>query len=64
MNKKVFIEVFNFEMSSAVRICSGSERFQIVGAANANDLLPYFFTFDDGIARSLLEADIKRLDGL
>ena len=64
MNKKVFIEVFNFEMSSAVRICSGSERFQIVGTANANDLLPYFFTFDDGIARSLLEADIKRLDGL
>ena len=51
-------------MSSVVRICSGSERFQIVGAANANDLLPYFFTFDDGIARGLLEADIKRLDGL
>ena len=64
MNKKVFIEVFHFEMSSAVRISSGSERFQIVGAANANDLLPYFFTSDDGIARSLLEADIKRLDGL
>ena len=64
MNKKVFIEVFHFEMSLAVRICSGSERFQIVGAANANDLLPYFFTFDDGISRSLLEADIKRLDGL
>ena len=51
-------------MSLAVRICSGSERFQIVGTANANDLLPYFFTFDDGISRSLLEADIKRLDGL
>ena len=51
-------------MSSAMRISSGSERFQIVGAANANDLLPYFFTFDDGIARSLLEAVIKRLDGL
>ena len=51
-------------MSLAVRICSGSERFQIVGTANANDLLPYCCTFYDGISRSLLEADIKRLDGL
>ena len=42
---------------------SGSE-FQIVGAANENDLQPYFFNFADGIIRSLLEADLKLLDGL
>ncbi|CAH3015267.1 unnamed protein product, partial [Porites evermanni] len=34
--------------------------FQIVGAANEND----FFNFADGIVRSLLEADLKLLDGL
>ena len=42
---------------------SGSE-FQILGAANENDLQPYFFNFADGIIRSLLEADLKLLDGL
>ena len=42
---------------------SGSE-FQIVGAANENDLQPYFFIFADGIVRSLLEADLKLPDGL
>ena len=43
---------------------SGSERFQIVGAANENDLQPYFFNFAHGIVRSLLEADLKLLDDL
>jgi len=38
---------------------SGSE-FQFVGDANEND----FFNFADGIVRSLLEADLKLLDGL
>lgn len=33
---------------------SGSE-FQIVGAANENDLQPYFFSFADGIVKSLSE---------
>ena len=42
---------------------SGKE-FQIVGAANENDLQPYFFSFADGIVRSLLEEDLKFLDGL
>ena len=42
---------------------SGSE-FQIVGAVNENDLQPYFFNFVEGIVRSLLEADLKLLDGL
>lgn len=42
---------------------SGKE-FQIVGAANENDLQPYFFSFADGIVRSLLEEDHKLLDGL
>ena len=42
---------------------SGSE-FQIEGAANENDLQPYFFNFADGIIRSLLETDLKLLDGL
>ena len=42
---------------------SGSE-FQIEGAANENDLQPYFFKFADGIIRSLLEADLKLLNGL
>ena len=43
---------------------SGSE-FQIVGAANENDLqLHFFFNFAGGIVRSLLEADLKLLDGL
>ena len=38
--------------------------FQIEGAANENDLQPYFFNFADGIVRSLLEADLKLLGGL
>ena len=42
---------------------SGSE-FQIVGAANEHDLQPYFFSFADGIVRSLIEAYLKLLDGL
>ena len=42
---------------------SGGE-FQIVGAPNENDLQPYFFHFADGVVRSLLEADLKLLDGL
>ena len=42
---------------------SGSE-FQIEGAVNENDLQPYSFNFADGIIRSLLEADLKLLDGL
>ena len=42
---------------------SGKE-FQIVSAANENDLQPYFFSFADGIVRSLLEEDHKLLDGL
>ena len=42
---------------------SGSE-FQIEGAADENDLQPYFFNSADGIVRSLLEADLKLLDGL
>ena len=42
---------------------SGSE-FQIVGAANENDLQPYFFNFAEGIVRSLLEADLKLLHDL
>ena len=32
---------------------SGSE-FQIVGAADENDLQPYFLNFADGIVRSIL----------
>ena len=65
MNKKVVIEVLNFEMSSWLRsMVSGTERFQIVGAANENDLQPYFFNFADGIVRSLLEGDLKLLDDL
>ena len=61
MNKQVFIEILNFEISS----CMGSgKEFQIVGAANENDLQPYFFSFADGIVRSLLEEDHKLLDGL
>ena len=63
MNKEVFIEVLNFEMSLWLRIGSGSE-FQIVGAANEDDVQPYFFNFADGIVRSLLEADLKLLDDL
>ena len=50
-------------MSSWLRTGSGSE-FQIVGVANENDLQPYFFNLADGIVRSLLEADLKLLDGL
>ena len=42
---------------------SGSE-FQIVGAANENDLQPYFFNFAEGIVRSFLEADLKLLHDL
>ena len=42
---------------------SGSE-FQIEGATIENDLQPCFFNFADGIIRSLLEADLKLLDGL
>ena len=60
--KKVFIEVLNCEMSSWLRIGSGSE-FQIVGAANENDLQAYFFNFADGTDRKLLE-ELKLLDGL
>ena len=41
----------------------GSE-FQIVGAANENDIQPYFFNFAEGIVRSLWEADLKLRDGL
>ena len=37
--------------------------FQIVGAANENDLQAYFFNFADGTDRKLLE-DLKLLDGL
>ena len=50
-------------MSSWVRMGSGSE-FQIVGAAKENNLQPYFFNFVDGTVRSLLEEDLKLLDGL
>ena len=64
MDKKVLIEVLNLEMSSLLRMGSGSERFQIVGAANENDLQPYFFNFADGTDRSLLGEDLKLLDGL
>ena len=60
--KKVFIEVLNFEMSSWLCIGSGSE-FQIVGTANENDLQAYFFNFADGTDSKLLE-DLKLLDGL
>ena len=42
---------------------SGNE-FQIVGAANENDLQPYLFKFAEGTDRSLLEEDLKLLDGL
>ena len=41
---------------------SGSE-FQIVGAVNENDL-QQIISFADGIVRSLIEADLKLLDGL
>ena len=41
----------------------GSE-FQIVGAANENDLQPYFFNISDGTVRSPLQEDCKLLDGL
>ena len=58
MNKRVFIEVLNFEMTLWMRICSSS-KFQIVCAANENDLEPYFFNFADGIVRSLSEEDLK-----
>ena len=63
MNKEVFIEVLNFEMSSWLRMGSGNE-FQIVGAANENYLQPYFFNFTEGTDRSLLEEELKLLDGL
>ena len=43
---------------------NNNNEFQIVGVANENDLQPYFFNFADGIVRSLLEADLKLLDGL
>ena len=42
---------------------SGSE-FQIVGAANENDLTSYFFNFAYGIVRNLIEAYLKLLDDL
>ena len=42
---------------------SGTE-FQIVGAANENDLKSYFFNFADGIVRNLKEAYLKLLDDL
>ena len=42
---------------------SGSE-FQIVGAANENDLKSYFFNIADGIVRNLIEAYLKLLDDL
>ena len=42
-----------------------ASEFQIVGQLqNENDLQPYFFNFPDGTDRSLLEADLKLLDGL
>ena len=63
MNKKVFIEVLNFELSPWLRMGSGSE-FQIVGAANENDLKSYFFNFADVIVRNLIEAYLKLLDDL
>ena len=63
MNKKVFIEVLNIELSPWLRMGSGSE-FQIVGAANENDLKSYFFNFADGIVRNLIEAYLKLLDDL
>ena len=44
-------------------MASGIE-FQIVGAADENDLQPYFFNVADGIVRGLLEEDLKLLDGL
>ena len=58
----MFIEVINFETSSWLRMGSGSE-FQIVGAVNENDL-QQIISFADGIVRSLIEADLKLLDGL
>ena len=63
MNKKVFIEVLNFELSPWLRMGSGSE-FQIVGTANENDLKSYFFNFADGIVRNLIETYLKLLDDL
>ena len=57
------MEVLNFEILSWLRIGSGSE-FPTVGAANENDLQPYFFSFADVIVRSLLEEDLKLLDDL
>ena len=42
---------------------SGNE-FQIVGAAKENDLQPYLFNFAEGTDRSLLEEELKLLDGL
>ena len=63
MNKKVLTEVLNYEMSSWLRMGSGNE-CQIVGAANENDLQPYFFNFAEGTDRSLLEEELKLLDGL
>ena len=42
---------------------SGSE-FQIVGAANENDLKSYFYNFADGIVRNLIKAYLKLLDDL
>ena len=59
----MFIEVLNFEMSSWLRIGYESE-FQIVGAANEIDVQASFFNFADGTDRSLLEEDLKLLDGL
>ena len=50
-------------MSLRLGMGSGSE-LQIVGAAKENDLQPYFFNFADGTVRSLLEEDVKLLDGL
>ena len=41
-----------------MRICSASE-FQIVGAANENDLQPCFLNFADGTVRSLLEEGLE-----
>ena len=42
---------------------AGNE-FQIVGAANENDLQLYFLNFAEGTDRSLLEEELKLLDDL
>ena len=36
--------------------------FKLLGAANTNDLKPYFFNFADGTVRSPLQEDRRLLD--